>query len=489
MLFDFSEACPRLSEVQYDACICGAGPAGITIARKLAQRRRRILLIEGGGLEFTDQSQNLYAGKSVGRQYWNNVQDYRLRYFGGTSNHWGGRCGIFDPIDFQPRKYFGQLGGWPISREEILSNIDEAKDILDIAGANLDPVPANDLGLKEFVRSGFALSPPTRFGEKYVDELKQSENIDFFYNANLTEIRLGANYDRVKEFVLTSYSMQRAVAKSKIFVLALGAIENARLLLTTSRDNFAGVGNDGGMVGRCFMEHLNVPIGRFVVTAPEQWQQTLVLAPKPSLMEEHLIGNGIVDFGPNASPQSYGRLKILKQFLRETGCRIPDLREFTRKFVDYNCPGDGVITSLIEQQPNPNSRISLSRDTDPFGMPRVQLDWRFTADDARTVRALAMLSAREVAQADLARVKLSSFIIDERAEIVADGHAHQMGTTRMSSGSSTGVVDSNCKVHGNANLYVAGSSVFPTGGGSNPTLPLVSLAIRLAGHLEIAGAL
>jgi len=112
MFYDFNEALPRIAESQYDVCICGTGPAGITTARKLASRGKRVALLEGGGLSYSDESQELYHGKSVGRQYWYVEELGRLRYFGGTSNHWSGRCGILDPIDFEQREYFG-LPGWP----------------------------------------------------------------------------------------------------------------------------------------------------------------------------------------------------------------------------------------------------------------------------------------------------------------------------------------------------------------------------------------
>ena len=70
MLFDFNEAWSRAAEARYDVCICGTGPAGITIARKLAGRGKKVLLLEAGGLSYSDESQEHYRGKNVGRTYW-----------------------------------------------------------------------------------------------------------------------------------------------------------------------------------------------------------------------------------------------------------------------------------------------------------------------------------------------------------------------------------------------------------------------------------
>jgi choline dehydrogenase-like flavoprotein len=119
-----------------------------------------------------------------------------------------------------------------------------------------------------------------------------------------------------------------------------------------------------------------------------------------------------------------------------------------------------------------------------FGMRRVKLDWQVNSADYRTVRALGLEVAKEMARTGSARVQLADYILDESKEISAFGqHAHQMGTTRMSADPKFGVVDRNLKIHGFENIYVAGSSVFPTGGGTNPTLTVVMLAERLGHHL------
>jgi|SRR5665213_698905 len=482
MLYDFNEAWERVSAVSYDVCICGTGPAGITTARKLAARGKRILLLEGGDLSYSDESQDLYKGESVGRRYWH-VESGRLRYFGGTSNHWEGRCGVLDPIDFEDRKYFG-LPGWPISRLQMMTHLEEAQDILDIAGKDLLSYKNPEFPSAMFEQSGFALSPPTRFAEKYEAELKQSEKIDLFYNANLVDVRLNDNRDAVAGLSVESFNRHKVEISANLYILALGAIETARILLNSDRQVSEGIGNHSGMVGRCFMEHLNVPIGRFLVTSPGFWQKDVELVPTAEFMRQNDLGNGIVDFGPNGSPQSYGRLRVLKQFLRETSCILPNIADLARRIVDFDCPGDGLVTSLIEQVPNPSSRVSLTHETDKFGLRRIQLDWELTDRDKRTIRFLSMKAAQEMARLDRARVQLAPFITNPEIDIEVGAHAHQMGTTRMSSDPKFGVVSERCQVHGIENLYLMGSSVFPTGGGTNPTLTIVMLALNLADELS-----
>ena len=88
--------------------------------------------------------------------------------------------------------------------------------------------------------------------------------------------------------------------------------------------------------------------------------------------------------------------------------------------------------------------------------------------------------SKAFADAGLGHTKFADF---ENLEVAMSSH-HNMGTTRMNENPRLGVVDPNCKVHGISNLFMAGGSVFPTGGFANPTLTLIALAIRLADHLK-----
>lgn len=173
--------------------------------------------------------------------------------------------------------------------------------------------------------------------------------------------------------------------------------------------------------------------------------------------------------------------------MREEICKSDFITDLSRKVVDFNCPGDGVITSMIEQTPNLQSRVFLGTEKDMFGMRRVMLDWQVNENDKKTVRTLGIEVAKEMARVGVARVQLEDYILDSTKDIDDFGrHAHQMGTTRMSEDPKFGVVNKNLQIHGIKNIYIAGSSVFPTGGGSNPTMNLVMLAERLGAHLSKA---
>jgi len=145
------------------------------------------------------------------------------------------------------------------------------------------------------------------------------------------------------------------------------------------------------------------------------------------------------------------------------------------------------LFTRMEQSPNPNSRIQLDYERDELGVPRANLDWQLTSLDKRSIRKLQEIVGEEVGRAELGRVRLMDWLQEENSSEWPDtlgGGWHHMGTTRMSDNPKEGVVDSNCKVFGIQNLYIAGSSCFPTSGAANPTLTLLALTLRLSEHLK-----
>lgn len=484
MIFDLNSVEKSSAHKRYDVCLCGAGPAGITAARVLAKQGKNVAIFEGGGLEYTELSQDLYQGKSVGLQYWDSVRSARLRFFGGTSNHWAGRCSFLDKVDFEQKNY-GGLPGWPITREDVFQFFDAACSVLDISREAFQASQVTKWKGENFRVSESAHSPPTRFGGKYYQELKDSSKIDVYINANLTNINLNKDLDAVTSFEIRNYDNQKFLFSANNYVIALGSIENARLLLNCDKQIPGGIGNQNGMVGGCFMEHFNIEIGRFVSDDSPIWQRYgIQLNPSENLIKKLQIGNAVLSFERNSIPTSYGRLKKFKQAMREEICKSEFLTGLSRNILDFDCPGDGVISSLIEQAPNLKSRVYLGPEVDMFGMRRVKLDWQASAADYKTIRTLGLEVAKEMARYEYARVQLKDFILDDTKDINDFGqHAHQMGTTRMSEEPKHGVVNKNLQIHGYKNIFVAGSSVFPTGGGCNPTLTVVMLSERLGHHL------
>ena len=484
MIIDLNKSRPAPRIAAYDVCICGAGVAGITLAIELSRAGLKVALLEGGDKDYSEQSQSIYgASENIGRQYYGLTQ-CRLRYLGGTSNHWAGQCRPFSSVDFEERGIFG-LPGWPIPKAELDRHLAAASAILDLGDQGFGDQAVAEWKSSAFGIPKFAYSPPTRFREKFGNELFKSDRIDLMLNANVTEIRLSKSLDHVSEIKVRSYAKDEFDFPARRFALCLGAVENARILLHSSSQIPAGLGNQSDFVGRCFMEHLSVDIGRFVAVNADFWNvRALPIAPTREYQLKHRIANGVISYIPKGEPETYGRLRHLKRFVRDNVCRSDTLTDVARRFAHFHCPDDGVIGSIAEQSPNRDSRITLSGERDALGMRKVKLNWQLNELDRRTVRTLALESAKELARLDLGRVQLDESMYNEKMDILTSHHCHQMGTTRMASSSQNGVVDKDCRVFGIDNLYVGGSSVFSTGGATNPTLPIVQLALRLSEHLK-----
>lgn len=484
MIIDLNQESGNTIEKKYDFCVCGAGVAGITVALELAKTGKSIALLEAGGLEVDKLSQDTTAGDNIGLPYWG-IEACRLRYLGGSSNHWAGRCMQLQPIDFYERDYI-ELPGWPIRKKELDVYLKRALEIMDVNKGGLVKKIYPELKDSTLRTVGLAMSLPTRFGKKYFNELKTSKNIDLYLNANLTNIILNEALNHVAHIRIQNYKGNVFLFSGNQYINAMGALENARLLLNSDSQITGGIGNQSGFVGRCFMEHLNINLGRFILNSEVSLNNDskFELFPTCEFALKKKIGTSVLAFQSNSAPKIYGRLKEFKKKLRNSVCNSESLTDITRKLIDFDCPGDGIISTLCEQTPNPNSRLKLTNKRDNIGLRTISLNWQITDFDRYTIRTLAKETAKEFARLDLGRIQLPNFIFDDHMDIDVGGHCHQMGTTRMAKSSKYGVVDSNCRVFGVDNLYLAGSSVFSTGGGVNPTLSIVQLSLRLADYVK-----
>lgn len=479
MLFDFQET-KRLGD--YDVCVVGGGPAGITVALQLAGKGMRVALLEGGGLAYSRPSQSLYEVEAKGMDMFSATT--RLRYFGGTSNHWAGRCRPFDRASFTAQPATG-LPGWPIPFETFDRYLPAAMKILDLPEAGFQATNP-DLPGGLFPADRFAMSSPTRFGEKYLGTIKAASNLHLFIHCNLVDIAYDAASGGVKHLVVADYQNQRVQLKAGRYVLATGAIENARLLLNSPSLGAARL-EGFQWVGRCLMEHLNVDLGIFIPAAGSQ-ATDLEYFTGEALVARDGIGRGNVSFGTLKDVNSYGRTAAIKTFMKNLACNlgVEDKVQFISQF---KCPGAGTIGTLLEQYPSADgSRVELVETRDALGLRKARVNWVLDPEDKKTIRRLALAMAKNFAAAGLGFVKLHPAMTNEALDIPLSPHAHHMGTTRMAQAPAAGAVDAHCRLFGVRNLYLAGSSVFPTGGGGNPTMPLVQLALRLADHLAQAPA-
>jgi choline dehydrogenase-like flavoprotein len=461
----------------YDCCVIGGGPAGITIALRLAAEGKRVVLVEGGDVEYSERSQLLYQCRSTGREAYADTK--RQRMLGGTSNHWAGRCRPMEPSDFTSALPNG-MSGWPISYAEIDRYQLEAMRILDLPVKEFatltPPLSGGDFNADRYMFS------TTRFASKYAKDLRETPNLDVFVNCNCVDLIFDGKTKRLATATVVDYSGRKQGIKAKCFVLAMGAIENARQLLSSNSLAAHGVIKEGDLTGSCFMEHLLVDIGNFVLNEDQSTDERQYYT-SDAFVDKHRVGKGNLRFSNITKIKSYGRTAAVKSFFKNLSCSM-GIAEKVQIISRFDCPGDGTISTQIEQLPRRQSRISLTKDTDALGMRKASIHWEIGEDDVRTIRTIGMEVAKRFADSRLGYVKLNEDLMGDPSKLYIHPHAHHMGTTRMASKPGDGVVDENCKVFGTENLYVAGSSIFPRGGANNPTLPIVQFALRLADHLK-----
>lgn len=480
MILDNDQVDASPASDRYDVCIAGGGVAGIVLATTLAERGRRVLLLEAGGLEVSEVSQQFYQGDVGARDYFD-LDVARLRYLGGTSNHWSGLCRPLDPHDFARHAHI-ERSGWPIRIEALHPYLTPACEILEIEpvfGERALPQAGGDL--KEVI---FRHSPPVRFKEKYLGFLQSSDALDVYLNANLTDLQFDGGTGRVTTVGFRGYDAVRPIryAAADRYVLALGGIENARMLLNVAERAQWGAGPPNDLIGRCFMEHPHHVIGHYVVNSARTsfGQRLRFVAPSLPMLRREEVANCAVWVEPYVDRRAF------------RGNALEEVRRIICESTVYRCapPSDaGTLRAMSEQVPNRNSRVRLSNDRDLFGLRRAALDWRLSPIDKKTMRTVGLEVGRYFAMTNIGRVRLNDWVLarDDAVPGLREGEQvgafHHMGTTRMGHSPADGVVDSNCRMFTVPNLYLAGSSVFPTVGCANPTLTIVQLTLRLADHL------
>ncbi|MDO8541367.1 MAG: GMC family oxidoreductase [Opitutaceae bacterium] len=490
--------------IEGDLCIIGAGAAGISMAMDWTASGRKVILLEGGGFNVEAQMQALYHGESLDRPYYP-LRSATLHYFGGTTGHWSGFCSPLDPIDFEKRDWVPH-SGWPITRPQLDPFYARANQYLELGPYEYDPaywekhdadVRRLPLDSRTFYPKMWQFSPPTRMGTVYRDPILKAPNIHLYTYARVVEI--------VPTEAVTAIDSLRAMTidgkvhrvRARQYVLACGAIHNARLLLASNRRATRGLGNDHDLVGRYFMEHFEViaaqvafekphPFKLYTFPAAGRVRARAELALMGDVQRQHRILNGTAAF--YGGPLTGKEQSRFASFSADAEANVKQ-RQAPRTSTGSSPPPPQVVYRMFtrqEQAPNPESRIVLSAEKDELGMPRADLRWRFTPLDKRSIRVFYELLGREMGRAGLGRVQLMDWLVDgdDAWPDHLSGGWHHMGTTRMHEDPKQGVVDADCKVHGIANLFVAGAAVYPTGGAVNPTLTLVAVALRLSDHLR-----
>ena len=521
------------SVIRADIAIVGAGAAGISMALELTGSGFTVCLLESGGLEFAWPTQALYSGLNAGLPYYD-LDVCQLRFLGGNTNAWGGWCRPLDPIDFDLREWV-EHSGWPFSLNALAPFYRRAHALCEVPSDDYDPgravieldhpraqlLPFDPARLETLI---YRFSPPTRFGRVYRSALRRADDVRCYLNANVLAIKTDTSARSVTRLAVGTLSGARFEVEARHYVLAAGGIENARLLLLSNDVIADGLGNRHDVVGRYFMAHPHtlrrviVPTRRLPSGLYGELFHGRAIMARMALTDAVQRQEGLLNYSANLHPvywahDSSGWLALRKAvlslsrsrrsdpFIRfppygRKGVSLPQIFEMVRRIDRTGVAGllrlfqpnrfisGFMLESKPEQAPNPDSRVTLDDSRDAFGLKRVKLDWRMLTIDRRTA-----VRGEEIIDSELRRLGIGGMAPLSSAEIEGwpenlDGGWHQLGTTRMHDDPKRGVVDSNARVHGLSNLFIAGGSVFPTGGTAPPTLTIVALALRLAAHLK-----
>ena len=276
-MIDDARTVPADSVLSADLCIVGGGAAGIAIGRELAGSSLRVIVLESGGLEYETKVNDLNKGDVVGLPYFP-LDTARLRYFGGSTNHWGGVCRPMEPIDFEARDWIPG-SGWPITRADLDPYYPRAATVagLEVADWNLArwstisrfPVwpfaPADPI---ENVVAQVVDSDVRSFAKRFRSTIEAAANVTVHLHANAISIDTEPNSRHVERIRVATLEGNHFAVTARAYVLATGGLENARLLLASDGVAPGGVGNDHGVVGRYFAEHPRFRAGVIVPADP-----------------------------------------------------------------------------------------------------------------------------------------------------------------------------------------------------------------------------
>jgi choline dehydrogenase-like flavoprotein len=512
-------------QIDADVCIVGAGPAGISVAREMIGNGAKVWLLESGGRDVERRAQQLNMGESVGYPIHLPHQS-RIRAFGGTSRHWfspgdeSWAARPLDALDFEVRPGI-RYSGWPFDRTILDPYYIHAQALCGLGPFDYDPARWSDpaetppLPLSAGPVESTVFQHGTADFDGYYQELVRAPNVTLLLHATVVELATGEDPGHVDRVELRRDDGSRSFVRPRLVVLAAGGIENPRLLLLSRQDRRRGLGNDRDLVGRFFAERLSARTGYIVPQVPDLIGRSgfyAIRATKPGIHVQ-----GALRVGDAAQRQ--GQLLNCAFFLptrdhsftaeavrslatlvkarrrrpvpaellghaRNVVTGIGDLGAVARARLRRPDTTHSVlaIRAQAEQAPNPDSRVTLGTRRDRFGLPVARIDWRPTATDRDSIRTSQQAVDMALRAAGLGRVEF--MLGDEHPPALLEGNFHHLGATRMHTDPTRGVVDDDCRVHGVQNLYIAGSSVFPTYGCSNPTLTVVALGLRLADHLK-----
>lgn len=468
-------------DAEADIVVIGSGPAGLSLADLLSSRGVNVIVVESGSERRSSTHQELNRVDGDRSLVEQGLGHAGVRAIGGTTHVWGGICPRFHSSDFSTHTQYQYGADWPIPFSTLNRYYCKAEKWLGVSSSycgqdSVRPLSnatqamlakLQQLGVNSSMKAGMSTNKrgefrPLRLSRLVSKKLHNRKNCQIIGNTTARQIDISKS-GQVNGIECEAIDGKTRYFKCKAAVIAAGAIQNSRLLMLNTQHSFThGIGNNSGMLAKNLMDHPNLQV----------W-----FTPKHDFLKQSdnfAIYLHSYDLYQKLKEQGLGsillRFGVFNQQLAQNQRprALPESLGLSRD--NRFC----MIEALCEQEPVNTNRLKLSgTQFDRFGDPLPILNFQQSDKDKKTV---------EYAKTKLYELA-SSLGTNFAFRPTGLSSHHLMGTTRMTNSDDHGIVDSNLKVFGTKNLYIAGASVFPSGGAANPTLTLTALSIRLAEHL------
>jgi hypothetical protein len=505
-----------------DIVIVGAGAVGITLAVTLTRAGKKVLLLESGGSQFEQKSQELNLFKLSGKHH-NGILDGRARVVGGSTTLWGGQLVPFSEIDFKKRDWIPN-SGWPISFKDLAPYYKKTADLLGLVAKYSDDDNVwKSLNIEE-VSLGPNVKPfltrwmkETNIFQIFKEEIENSDNMTLVKHAITTGFECGISSDVVSEIIIYNSNNREFKISTKNIVIACGTIEASRLMLFAAEKNENLPWKNNKYVGAFFQDHLNIQIAKVLPINKKLFSQAFdnifiggrKYQPKLRLSEEfqkkskclNIASSFIFDssFSDQLSNVKIFARSLLRGSVPENWRNLPQhiktiFSIFVPMAIRYikdrrvlNFSDRGIYLNLhCEQVPVMDSRITLDwSKLDSANMPATDLNWKIDSREISSMSYFCIELDRQLRSKGLAKLEMSEKLKALDKDLIESciDTNHQCGGLKMALSENEGVVDKNLKVFGTKNVYIAGAATFPTSSFANSTFTAMSLGLRLADEL------
>ena len=500
---------------QYDLVIVGAGTVGLYLAHSINKKNPHIelTLIESGS-EYPTKEFNSDLSESSGKKH-SGTLNGRASGVGGTSHLWGGQLAEFERLDFE-----GDNSGWPLDYEEILSYYKKVYDQLNMHNVQSSELYDKAYGKltdanKKIVRTYTRWLKEPNFYNFFKDDIKNNKKIKIIKNTTVNGIKFNGNR-AISINCITNNLVDISLSANR-FIFASGTMGMNQFFLSTQiTSNTPWNMNEN--VGKYFQDHLGGVIGTLNIKNEKlfrkyfenSWVKGIKVQPKLKFTSKNRSAQetGAVAFFTYKSKYENSIIRI-KQSLKNIGKNFKvkniillirdlslirkDLILMIYKFLFkkrvhaiFNLKNSVEVNIHSEQIPIENSAIKIANNNIlDNGLFKIHTFWSCNGNEAISIKKISKEVDSFLRINGIGEVIFNDGYLEKsNTALINDFHDtnHQCGGLIISENQENGVVDKNCKVWGASNVWVAGSSVFPSSSYANSTLTALALAERLAEH-------